>query len=115
MSAYKFFVPETRKLMLCNQAKFDELYFPYRKQKIIDQDKEDHLTNILSRLPCGSRWVPYDKSAPLNLYEKVHYYTSSDTLILRLTNEQNTYTKTTQMQYFKDILSVQGAFVASLV
>ena len=61
MSAYKFFVPETRKLMLCNQAKFDELYFPYSKQKIIDQDKEDHLTNILTRVPSGSRWVPYDK------------------------------------------------------
>ena len=51
MSAYKFFVPETLKLMLCNQAKFDELYFPHSKQKIIDQNKEDHLTNILRLEP----------------------------------------------------------------
>ena len=79
MSAYKFFVPETRKLMLCNQAKFDELYFPYRNQKIIVQDKEDHLTNILSRVPSGSKWVPYDKSTPSNLHEKVHYDGMSDT------------------------------------
>ncbi len=36
------------KLMLCNQAKFDELLFPYRKQEIINQNKDDHLTNILT-------------------------------------------------------------------
>ena len=36
-------------------------------------------------------------------------------MILCVTNEQNTYAKTTQMQYFKDILRVQTAFVASLV
>jgi hypothetical protein len=29
MSAYKFYVPSTRKIMLCNQARFDELFFPY--------------------------------------------------------------------------------------
>jgi hypothetical protein len=39
----------------------------------------------------------------------------SDTLTLRLTIEQNTYAKTTQLQYFQDILNVQSAFVASLV
>jgi hypothetical protein len=41
----------------------------------------------------------------------------NDTVILRLTNlnEQDTYTKTTQLQFFRDILSVQTAFVASLV
>ena len=47
MSAYKFFIPEGRKLMLCNQARFDELLFPFRKQSIIDQDKEDRQTDIL--------------------------------------------------------------------
>jgi hypothetical protein len=38
MSAYKFFIPEGRKLMLCNQARFDELLFSFRKQSIIEQD-----------------------------------------------------------------------------
>jgi hypothetical protein len=110
-----FYLPGSRKVVVCGQAKFDELYFPFRKQEIIDPDKEDHLTNILSRVSPGSKWVPYDKSLPSNLYEKVHYDRQSDTLILRLTTEQNTYAKTTQMQYFTDILSVQTAFVASLV
>jgi hypothetical protein len=115
MSAYKFWIPSKQKLMLCNQAKFDELLFPYRKQEIINQDKEDHLTNILTYAPPGSKWIPYDKTTPSNLYEKVHYDRASDTLILRLTNEQDTYTKTTQLQFFRDILKVQTAFVASLV
>ena len=71
MSAYKFWIPAKRKLMLCNQGKFDELLFPYRKQEIINQDKEDHLTNILTHAPPGSKWIPYDKTTPSNLYEKV--------------------------------------------
>ena len=35
-------------------------------------------------------------------------------LILRLVDQTDTYTKTTQQQYFRDVLSVQQAFVASL-
>ena len=68
-NAYKFYIPESRKVMVCGQAKFDELYFPFSKQEIIDQDKEDHLTNILSRVSPGSKWVHYDKSLSSNLYE----------------------------------------------
>ena len=30
-SAYKFYIPESRKVMVCGQAKFDELYFPFSK------------------------------------------------------------------------------------
>ena len=48
------------------------------------------------------------------MYEKVHYDTQSDVLILRLTNAENTYAKTTHIQYLKDILDRQTAFVASL-
>ncbi len=43
-----------------------------------------------------------------------HYDPESDTLIPRLVDETNSNTKTTQQQYFNDILSVQRAFVASL-
>ena len=114
MSAYKFFIPEGRKLMLCNQARFDELIFPLRKQSIIEQDKDDHRTNILTRDAAGSKWVPYDKSLPTSAYEKVHYDAVSDVLVLRLKGQANTFTKVTQMQYFQDILKAQTAYVASL-
>jgi hypothetical protein len=100
MSAYKFYVPSTRKMMLCNQAKFDELFFPYRTLEILERDKDDHRTNILGRVPSGSKWVPYDKSIPSNLYDKVHYDSASDVLILRLTTEPNTNIKTILSEYF---------------
>ena len=77
-SAYKFWITEERKRMTCNQGEFDELLFPDSKQEIIDQDKEDHLTNILIHAPRGSKWVPYDKTTPSNLYEKVHYVDDYD-------------------------------------
>ena len=99
----------------CNQAKFDELFFPYRSRKILKRDKDNHPTNILGIVPSGSKWIPYDKSIPSSLYEKVHYDSASDDLILRLTTEPNTYTKTTQMQYYRNILDFQTAYVASLV
>jgi len=58
--------------------------------------------------------IPYDKMIPSNLYEKVHYYSTNDNLILPLTTEENTYTKTTQLQYYRDILDFQTAYVASI-
>ncbi len=64
MSGYKLFIPWTLKIMVSNEVKFDELKFPYRKQSIIDQNKEDLQTNILSLVPSGATWVPYDKSLP---------------------------------------------------
>jgi hypothetical protein len=102
--------------MLCNQARFDELLFPFRKQSIIEQDNDDRRTNILTRDAAGSKWVPssYDKSLPTSAYKKVHYDTVSDVLVLRLKGQANTFTKVTQMQYFQDILQTQTACVASL-
>jgi hypothetical protein len=101
--------------MLCNQARFDELFFPYQTREILERDKDNHSTNTLGRVPSGSKWIPYDKSIASNLYEKVHYDSASDVLILRLTTEPNTYIKTTQLQYYRNILDFQTAYVASLV
>jgi hypothetical protein len=102
--------------MISNQVRFDELDFPFRKQSVIDQNKTDSRTNILSRIPSGATWVQYDKTLPStrNKYQTVHYDPENDTLILLLVDETDTYTKTTQQQYFNDVLSVQRAFVASL-
>ncbi len=55
-----------------------------------------------------------DKKLPSNKYQTAHYDPESDTMILRLVDETDIYTKTTQQQYFNDILNVQRAFVASL-
>jgi hypothetical protein len=62
-------IPSTRKIVISNEVQFDELRFPYHKQAIIDQNKEDTQTNILSRVPSGATWVPYDKSLPARKYQ----------------------------------------------
>jgi hypothetical protein len=95
-------------------VRFDELRFPYRKQAVIDQNKTDSLTNILSRVPSGAHWVPYDRSLLAKNYQTAHYDPTSDILILRLVDETDTYTKTNLQQYFRDVLCAQRAFVASL-
>ncbi len=100
--------------MVSNQVRFDELNFPYRKQSVIDQNKADSRANILSRMPSGATWEAYDKTLLLNKYQTAHYDPASDTQILRLIDETDTYTKTTQQQYFNDVLSVQRAFIASV-
>ncbi len=82
MGAYKFYVPSTRKIMLCNQARFDELFFPYRTREILERDKDDHRTNILGRVPSGSKWIPYDKSIPSNLYEIVTKRSTTIVLVM---------------------------------
>jgi hypothetical protein len=44
-------IPLTWKIVISNEVLFDELRFPYSKQAIINQNKEDTQTNILSRVP----------------------------------------------------------------
>ncbi len=56
----------------------------------------------------------YDKSLPQSKYQTAHYDPTSDTLILHLLDEPDTYTKTTQSKYFRDIIGAQRAFVESL-
>ena len=60
ISGYKLYIPLSQKIVISNEVRFDELRFPYRKQAIIDQNNEDTQTNILSRVPSGATWVPYD-------------------------------------------------------
>ncbi len=43
-----------------------------------------------------------------------HYDQISDTMILCLVDDPDTYTKTTQSQYFRELLGAHRAFVASL-
>jgi hypothetical protein len=96
ISGYKMYIPSTRKVVISNPVRFDELRFPYHKQAVIDQNKTCNLTNIMDQVPSGANWVPYDKSLPANKYQTVHYDPTSDILILRLVDE--TDTKTTQQQ-----------------
>jgi hypothetical protein len=87
ISGYKLYIPSTRKIAISNEARFDELRFPYRKQAIINQNKEDTQTNIMGRVPSGATWAPYDISLPARKYQTAHYDPKSDVLILRLVDK----------------------------
>jgi hypothetical protein len=80
LSTYKFYILDTKKLLLSNQGLFDETLFPFRTESIIDQDKEEHPTNILRRVPSGATWVAYDKTLPPNSYEVVQHDPASDVI-----------------------------------
>ncbi len=93
------------------------MFFPFRTEKIIEQDKNDHLANILRRVSSGrsgATWLAYSKSFPANSYEIVHYDPPIDVLIMHLTSETDKYTKTTQMQRSRDLLACASAFMASI-
>ena len=47
--AYSFCIPEKNIIMPSNQGKFDELIYPYRKQKTVEQIQSDLSTNICFR------------------------------------------------------------------
>ena len=60
-SGYKLLVEETGKILISNEVRFDESFFPRRNQQMID----DHLTNladidVVSLDRGGMRWVNND-------------------------------------------------------
>ena len=70
---YKLLVEDTGKILISNQVRFDEMFFPRRNSQMID----DHLTNIteidivtLDRR--GMKWISYDSLLDLNDFKKVH-------------------------------------------
>ena len=54
-SGYKLLVEETGKILISNQVRFDETFFPRRNRQMID----DHLTNI-TEINVVSLWISYD-------------------------------------------------------
>ena len=77
--------------------KFDERVFPYRNEKTINRHADDHLTNILT-YSSSVNWVPYDKKMDFGGYKSVKYNPVTDDVVLQLTREKDTYTRTTQHQ-----------------
>ena len=82
-SGYKLLVEETGKILISNQVRFDETFFPRRNKQMI----HDHLTNIpeidVVSLDRGNmKWISYDLPINLNDFENVHSGGSSNSYIL---------------------------------
>ena len=82
-SGYKLLTEDTGNVLISDQAKFDETFFPRRNRQMIG----DHLNNITEidvvSLDRGHmKWVNYDSSINMNDFAKVRYGGSSDSYIL---------------------------------
>ena len=72
--------------MVTNHVRFDESYFPYRKQSVIDGHVKERLESQL-RVDSPITWEPYDKNMPRSAYEKVHYDQVSDDIVIKLVDK----------------------------
>ena len=105
-SGYKLLVEETGKILISNQVRFDETFFPKRNRQTIDY----HLTNIteidvvtLDRR--GIKWISYDSSIDLNDFKKLHSGGSSNSYILLSMSDPDLYMGGKHEDFFKSLLS----------
>jgi hypothetical protein len=101
-SGYKLLIEETGKIVISNQVRFDETFFPGRNWQMID----DHLSNLTEMdvvsLDRGDlKWVNYDPSVNLNDFEKVHSGGSSDSYILLSTSDPDLYMGIRRKDFFQ--------------
>ena len=91
--------------MTSNQLVFDESFFPYRKEALIQQlDEGDYEIDILYKASSPIKWLVYDPSMPLIKYTKVHMG-SDQNLVLRSPTEDNTFLKIDRETYFQNLLA----------
>ena len=88
--------------MTSNQVKFSE--FPFRNKKV-DQFLSDNSTDILYQHASYVKWVPYNELHVGN-YERVHYNTTSDVVVLKVMNKVNTYNRAIQGKWYSDKLAL---------
>ena len=113
-SGYVIFIPENGKTFISNQVRFDETSYPYRKQSIIDKYAADESVDILYARN-KTKFEPYQAHHPAGYYKKHRYNATTDELILQVADQPDTFASTTQYQYFRDILDVQKAYLATIV
>ena len=68
---------------------------------MIDQFLSDNSTDILYQHASDVKWEPYNKLHVAN-YEKVHYDTKSDVVVLKIRSKENTFTRAIQGKWLSD-------------
>ena len=101
MSAWALWIPEDKKIMTSNQVKFSKHEFPFLTSKMVDQLLSDNSTDILYQHASDLTWVPYNKLHVGN-FEKVHYDTMSDVVVLKVISKENRYTSAIQGKWLSD-------------
>jgi hypothetical protein len=91
--------------MSSNQAKFDELVYPYRKQKTVEQLQSIRSTKILFRTSKDAKWVQYNPMK-CNKYVRFHFDASSGDMVMRVDDVPDTFTRVNQQQFLLDIVTM---------
>ena len=104
-----------RKVITTNHVRFDQSYFPYRKQSVLDEHIKDLLENQL-QVESVVTWEARDKTVPRSAYEKVHYDPVTDDLVMRVVDKPEIFVRVNQYLYLTDILQEhwQRALVAQV-
>ena len=104
-SGYKFLIEGTGKIIVSNQGKFDEGFFPYSNCKMID-NHIDHITSldILSPEPGQYRFIKFDPSINLDDFEKIHSGGSSGSYLLRSIAHPNVCMRVEREGFFRSHL-----------
>ena len=85
-SGHVMYIPTLKKAITTNHVRFDESYFPYRTQSVIDGHVKERLESQL-RVDSPVTWEQYDKTLPRNAYKKVHQDPVFDDLVMRVVNK----------------------------
>jgi len=115
-SGYAIFIPESRKIIITNNVRFDETTFPYRKQSMVDKYTADASGESVDFLgeATTKKWVAYDKSKPSGYYKILHSDVRTDEIVLQVLDKDDTYARTTQYEFMNNILNKQIAYVAEI-
>ena len=106
-SAYKLYIPSTRKI---NQAVFDESFYPYSKEELIKQlDEGGDELDILYKASSPIKWLEYDPSMSLIKFTNVHMG-SDKILTLKSNVEENTFLRIGWEDYFKNLLATTNCY-----
>ena len=68
---------------------------------MIDQFLSDNSTDILYQHASDVKWEPYNKLHVAN-YQRVHYDTKCDVVVLKIMSKENTYTREIQGKWLSD-------------
>ena len=91
---------------------------PVRKQSAIDKytaDESSKMDFLFEKTKIF--WEPYDPQHPSGYYKKIKHNPTTDELILQVVGKVETYARTThctQYDFFKNMLAVQTAYIATI-
>ena len=102
-------VKATGQILTSNQLEFDENFFPFRKEEIVDKLRDvDEEIDILSKALTPIRWLSYDPNMRLGTFKRASMG-SDRHLILQSPTEPNALLSIYQETFFTNLMATTTA------